>query len=135
MAAIAPWRLYKQIYCFTPEMEELLFSQTEDIVIPIDVLYNLPYDSIYIQTKTREGIDGFFCHFESDKENHSEEFRLLLVEEGLETTSIALHLKLNETISDAINDMIKQSKQAAKNIGDDIALKKYKKVKLLSKNI
>ena len=66
IAAVAPWRLYKQIYEFDPDMENVLLSQDkEDLVIPIEILKTLPYQSIYIKT-SYDDYDGFFVYFESD---------------------------------------------------------------------
>lgn len=59
IAAVAPWRLYKQIYEFDPDMENVLLSQDkEDLVIPIEILKTLPYQSIYIKT-SYDDYDGF----------------------------------------------------------------------------
>lgn len=103
IAAIAPWRIYKQIYEFDPDMEKLLLSQgNDDLVIPIEVLSNIPYPSIYIRTKTRD-YDGFFVHFESDVNNGDLELRFLLVDLDCSVFPISLHLVKNKTISEGLD--------------------------------
>ena len=64
MAAIAPWRRYKQIYTFKPELEHALREQAYDCEIPVEIFDSLPYPGIYIQTTTFEDEDGFFVHLE-----------------------------------------------------------------------
>lgn len=111
MAAIAPWRLYKQIFSFAPEMEKLLYEQLEECVLPVDILSCLPYQCIYIQLKTVPGYDGFFVYFESDEDL---ELRLLLVHEDMWTLPLAIHLMPGGTISDGLKAMCKRSEREMK---------------------
>ena len=102
-AAYAAWRQYKEIYTFSPELTEILFSQAdEDVVIPIDVLYQIPYNSIYISTSEAEGC---FIFFEWNIITKQMELRLCQVEEHGENTSITnvwINLDSGNTISDSI---------------------------------
>lgn len=68
MAAAAAWRIHKQIYRFTPEMQDMLMKQNggNDMVVPVQALDNIPYQCIYIKLNSDNGTDGFFVHFESD---------------------------------------------------------------------
>lgn len=124
IAALAPWRLYKQIYRFAPEMESLLLEQPEDCVLPIEVLDNLPYPSIYIQTQTIESMDGFFAHIESDTNDGRLELRLLLVYKNEDTIQIPIHLGKNGTIQDGIKAARKEALRVQESMGD-IAKKRY----------
>lgn len=102
-AAYAAWRQYKEIYTFSPELTEILFSQAdEDVVIPIDVLYQIPYNSIYISISESEGC---FIFFEWNIITKQMELRLCQVEEHGENTSITnvwVNLDSGNTISDGI---------------------------------
>ena len=45
MAAAAAWRIHKQIYRFTPEMQDMLMKQNggNDMVVPVQALDYIPY--------------------------------------------------------------------------------------------
>lgn len=114
LAALAPWRLYKQIYEFDEEMEQLLLQQgKEDMVVPTDVLDNIPYPCIYIKTKTMTGWDGFFIHFESEPDDDSLELRLTIVtEKSAELVPEWLHILPGKTIKECMEkglDVVKQN--------------------------
>ena len=49
LAALAPWRLSKEVFVFDPEIQQLLFSQSGDLQITPDSLLKLPYHCFYIQ--------------------------------------------------------------------------------------
>lgn len=59
MATIYTWRLHKQIYSFDATLERLLSEETDDTMIPIEVLCRLP-KSFYVATRTFRDLDGFF---------------------------------------------------------------------------
>lgn len=115
LAALAPWRIYKQIYTFPIEMEELLYQQTDDCIIPFEVLKNLPYPCIYIETqKLGDHIHGFFVHFESDPNDGRLELRFLLLYDDLSIFPLAIHLIENGTIMDGIIAFSKESARVGK---------------------
>lgn len=128
IAASAPWRLYKQIFCFDADMEALLYAQAEDLVIPIEILNNLPYQSLYIETKLFDDIDGFFVHFESDVNDGRLELRFLIVSNDLNIFPIAIHLKSGNTIKDGVGKMIQEATRVAKQMGDVMVYKVKKNV-------
>lgn len=114
LAALFPWRLHKQIYTFDKDMEEMLLSQEmEDLVIPIDILSNLPYRCIYIKVNTLKSIDGFFVHFESDADSGDLELRFLVVNDNLPPAPFIIHLKEGYTIKDGIEETIRVSQKKA----------------------
>ena len=119
MAAIAPWRIYKHIYRFAKETEVLLLEQISDSIIPVEVLKNLPFPSIYIETQTIDDINGFFAHIENDVNDHHFELRLTIITIQGEWISIPLHLFPGGTVSDGLNAMhdevIKQSQKIPHN--------------------
>jgi hypothetical protein len=61
---LGAWRIHKQIYRFSKELEYLLYEQDDGLDTPIKILNNLPYDSIYIETNSlsynNKTILGFF---------------------------------------------------------------------------
>ena len=59
MATIYTWRLHKQIYSFDETLERLLCEETDQTMIPVEVLHRLP-KSFYVATKTFCDMDGFF---------------------------------------------------------------------------
>lgn len=121
MAALAPWRLYKQIFEFAYETEELLLSQRDDCKIPIETLQNLPYPCIYIRTRTINGLDGFFVHIEHDTKDGRKELRLTLVGDNGEYYPIMIHLVPNGTLLDGIKSAKAESARVSKTLGDVIA--------------
>lgn len=123
ISAVAPWRLYKQIYSFPIEMEQLLLSQAEDIVVPVDALNNLPYPSIYIETKSFPGIDGFFAYFEHDANDGRMEFRLLILCDTLDVIPISIHLVNSGTIKQGIEEMVAESKRVAASMSEVLSQK------------
>lgn len=57
-AALYAWRKHKIIYKFDKDLAKMLMEQAEDLEVPLDVLYSLPYPCIYIELD--ENV-GFFC--------------------------------------------------------------------------
>lgn len=117
LAATAPWRIYKQVYSFPIEMETLLFEQADDIAIPADVLRNLPYPCIYVETHTLADINGFFFHFESDVNTGRLEMRFLLLTENLDCIPYVVHMIPGGTLQDGLNDSLKETNTNLNKIG------------------
>ena len=59
LATIYTWRLHKQIYSFDETLEHLLCEETDETLIPIEVLRRLP-KSFYVATQTFRDMDGYF---------------------------------------------------------------------------
>ena len=119
IVATATWRLYKQIFSFDKDMEDVLTEQgSEDLIIPIEVLSNLPYPCIYIAVNDDE-YNGFFVYFESDTNNGELELRFLFINNDYSVMPISLHLIENGTIKDGINRMLQEvEKNSSKNFVD-----------------
>lgn len=111
MAAIAPWRRYKQIYTFEPELEMTLREQAYDCEIPVEVFDSLPYPGIYIQTSTFEDEDGFFVNLEYDLSVEEYELRLTVVQNDGGVYIPAIHLKDNGTVIDGLKEFVKVMKK------------------------
>lgn len=117
LAATASWRIYKQIYSFPVEMETLLFEQGNDIAIPADVLRNLPYPCIYVETHTLADINGFFFHFESDVNTRRLEMRFLLLTENLDCIPYIVHMILGGTLKNGLDEYFEEANRNAREIG------------------
>lgn len=126
IAAAAPWRIYKQIYSFREEMELLLYEQVDDCMLPVEILFNLPFPCIYIEIKCMNGINGFFVHFESDEMNQRMELRLLILMDNMHTLPLAIHIGQGMTIKDGVNAMFSEAKRIASTHGDVLAKKAQK---------
>lgn len=106
MVTVASWRKHKQIYKFEEEMQNLLLEQGDsDLVLPIEVLYEIPYNCIYVQLNNIESmqndtIDGFFVSFEYDMNTSEMELRLLVAYSNGITSPIPIHLIKGATIAE-----------------------------------
>ena len=77
-ACFATWRRNKNIYTFDQELIDTLTENAKDLVIPVDVIQNLPVSAFYIETKGWNGLfDGFMVFWEEDHETHEKELRFL----------------------------------------------------------
>lgn len=109
-AALSSWRQYKEIYSFSPELAETLYSQAEeDITVPNEILFGMPYPCVYISLSENE---GFFVFFEQDMNTMGLELRfceITRIEGKISIEHKWLHLGENYTISDGINEGIELS--------------------------
>lgn len=108
-AALASWRQYKEIYTFSDELLDMLYSQSgDDIKVPVDILYQIPYQCIYIGLSQDDAERGVFVFFEQDMETFEMELRFTLIEgaPGGGYKLIGnhwLHIKDGWTISDGMD--------------------------------
>lgn len=107
VSALAGWRMYKEIYSFAPELKQMLYDQAdEDMVVPVDILYKLPYKTIYIDISDKDTENGFFVFFEYDVNSRNMELRcvsLKRIDGQIEyTNNLWLHIKSGWKISDGI---------------------------------
>ena len=95
IAALAPWRISKEIFVLDDGIEELLEEQDDD-QIPSEILLQLPYPAFYVQTNHlslgENVFDGFFVHLEYDVNNGEKELRALLLSKDLTATPIMIHI-------------------------------------------
>lgn len=108
-AALYAWRKHKIIYKFDKDLAKMLMEQAEDLEVPLDVLYSLPYPCIYIELD--ENV-GFFVWFEDDIHTHVMELRMFILRRNADGTvshneNIILHLKEGWNISDGVRDTVK----------------------------
>lgn len=115
LSALAGWRVYKEIYRFVPELRDLLFEQAdENIVVPVEAIKQMPYPNIYIDISDEKEESGFFV-FIDDNEDSSLELRFYGIEREngqiVNKKNLYLHLREGWTISDGIDDAMKQIKK------------------------
>lgn len=96
LAALAPWRLDKEVFVFDPEMEEILFAQEDCLDIPSEILSYLPYQCFYIQFNNLRLADnkivGAFVHMEYDIDTLDRELRFLYFGEDNIPRALPIHL-------------------------------------------
>ena len=110
IAALYAWRKYKEIYTFDDELAEMLAEQAdEDLDIPIDILFQLPYPCIYIECS----VFGFFVHFEHDVNNKQFELRMWYIDKKDETIndSVILHIEEQCTIKESMKKTMEEAKK------------------------
>lgn len=141
-AALSSWRQYKEIYTFSPELRETLYSQAdEDLVVPTEILLHVPYPCLYISF---DDDNGFFTFFEEDINTNDTELRFLFIrqdgEKIIPILNTYLHLKEDYTISDGIQagiELIKKNSRENNYSFDDkklYVLERYF-AEVISKNI
>ena len=119
IAALAPWRLSKEVFVIDPDMELLLYKQVDDLDIHSEILLHLPYPCFYVQTSALffgiSKIDGFFVHLEFDVNDGHRELRLLFVYEDKSVMGFPIYLDVQDVRSSVIQTL----KQVHQNITSD----------------
>lgn len=96
LAALAPWRLSKEVFVLDPEMEEVLFAQEDCLDIPSEVLSHLPYQCFYIQFNNLyfgdDKVIGTFVHMEYDIDTQDRELRFLCLNKNNMPYAFPIHL-------------------------------------------
>lgn len=113
MAATASWRIHKQIYQFSSEMEEMLMKQNnnKDTIVPVDVFDNLPYQCIYIKLSQENENDGFFVHFDDDVTAKRLELRILLVDKNNVWKALFLSIEKGKTLQENATKLIEETER------------------------
>ena len=96
-SALAPWRLDKEVFEFSEELQSLLFEQAEedDMDIPGEILGHLPYRAFYVRFASPicNSLDGFFVHYEWDVQRGGElALRFLFLSTDLKIGGIEIKL-------------------------------------------
>lgn len=108
LSALSMWRKNKQIYSFYGELEELLYEQaTEDFNVPVDVLQNLPFPCIFIETKKLNIMDilGFFAFYLV--KNNKKQFHLVLVTKDL-LIPVPIYLAKGQNLKNVFSHYVNQ---------------------------
>lgn len=105
LAALAPWRISKEIYVMNPDVEEIL-SEQDDVKVNKDILLSLPYYSFYIKTNYLKSydreIDGFFVCLDYDSVDKVPELRFTYLFSDLEWLEFPLILRF-KTIQESLD--------------------------------
>lgn len=95
IAALAPWRLSKEVFLVDEDFEALLFEQDGDLDIPSEILLQLPYPCFYMEFHNLtlgHRYHGAFVHLEYDVKSHDRELRFLFVSETGNTWGFPIHI-------------------------------------------
>ena len=127
IAALAPWRLSKQVYRLDPDMEKLLTDQ-DDTSIPGEILYHLPFPCFYVELTSDavsfNNVHGFFVHLEDDVKEHEHELRFLFVDkDGKVIFGYPIHIGAG-TIRESQNQMLSTAKNNMPEMGETLDLLK-----------
>ena len=105
LAALAPWRISKEIYVMNPEVEEIL-SEQDDVKVNKDILLTLPYYSFYIKTNDLKingyEVDGFFVCLDYEYADKTMELRLTYILPDLTWIEFPILLKF-KTIQESLD--------------------------------
>lgn len=125
IAALAPWRLSKEVFVIDPEMELLLYEQQDDLDLQPDILLHLPYLCFYVQVSSlyyeSSKVEGFFVHLEYDINTKERELRLLYLLDDGSTVGNPVHIDV-ETLRDSMLQFIQQ---AHDNLSPGSELRQY----------
>lgn len=109
--AIAAWRQSKEVYTFDPDLAETLYDQADDTKIPCDILMQLPFFCVYIDS----GKYRFFSHLENDQNDGRWELRFARIMSNGKFSRGYLHLgdfTLSESIAAGIDEAMRQMERA-----------------------
>lgn len=110
-AALAAWRQTKFIYEFDEALADELINQSKDLVIPVDVIFHMPAQAIYIKYPPNGSeVDGFLAALESDPSTGENELRIYLMYKQ-NPISFAVHLMPGGTINDGIDRAVEVIRQ------------------------
>lgn len=109
-AALSTWRRTKLVYRFDYSIVSELIATAEDFTIPIDILYHLPAQCVYIQypAGSHPDIDGFFVHIEHDVKTDGKELRIHYINHrGEYVFPFIVHLIPGGTVGDGIEETVR----------------------------
>lgn len=118
-AALATWRRGKYIYKFDESLMYEIASMADDIKIPVEILYQMPAQCIYIEFTNDPKPNypaGFFAHVEHDVNTGGKELRMHVIgKSGNCIVQYIVHLIPGGTINDGIDEAINLIRQNSKN--------------------
>lgn len=114
-AALASWRRGKLIYQFDETLGNEIIQTATDLVIPIDIIQQLPAPCVFIgfpEPEYESDIElpaGFFVYIEHDVNTGRKELRIYYItHSGNPMTQYIIHLIPGGTINDGIDAAIKE---------------------------
>ena len=126
IAALAPWRINKDVYILDANMIDTSYVRSldaEDEDIPVDTLLHLPHQCFYVDMSALDcDMHGFWAHLEYDTDNGDIELRVLYLNRSNGTIGYPIHLDPHTTIRAAIAKTARQGADYYNKQGmDDIA--------------
>ena len=124
IAALASWRVSKEVYRFAPSLEMRLYDEADHtMTIPADDLDTLPFQCIYIESpQLIDECHGFFAHLDHDPACDQFELRILFVSQNPSLDEgwrpMVLHLG-RETIADSLHVLFKGNIQQSSCLIDN----------------
>ena len=109
LSVLASWRISKQVYHFEPEMEELLYSQaSEELLLPVEVLKNMPYSCIYFEAPNlyENQFHRFFACFDIIVDMKLLKF-VILHHDGEAVDIHSIELKSGQTLKECMTTLLK----------------------------
>lgn len=100
IAALAPWRLSKEIYLFDAQLANDLYRQPLD-KIPTIVFDRLPFPSIYIEAPGLGAFKGFFVSRDFEPKQGNIELRLTFLKSSWEVGPCYISYDSNQTVEEA----------------------------------
>lgn len=117
LMALAGWRKSKQVYKFDPEFWELLKEQKTDMDIPVDILYQMPFKTIWLEPLNAFVFFDYSCYDDSiELKAIGFDSRGVLTDHGI------LKLLPNHTITECCEKMIEE---ILKSTAPDIFKKQF----------
>lgn len=118
--ALAAWRQSKEVYTFDHDLAEALYAQADDVKIPCQILMQLPFYCIYIDS----GKYRFFCHLENDDRDNHWELRFVRIRQDGSITASYLHLG-DYTVGESIMAGVDESAYQKERIQNDETASKF----------
>lgn len=106
LAALSTWRRDKNVYTFDLSLINELTENFKDLVIPVEILRQLPENALYIDTQEwNSDFCGFMVYWDDDHITHKKELRFLYLDEhGKPVYNSYIHLLDNGTVHDGLEN-------------------------------
>lgn len=116
MAGLYTWRLHKEIYHFNTDFRELLYEQSADIKVPIELFFRLPYPAVWVDMEDKNNSEqGALVWLEYDINRGEYELRIDLLTKD-DMYPLILHLTPGLTISESISLAHQEARTQAQKI-------------------
>ena len=112
-SALAMWRREKCVYRYDLDLLREVVDTADDFVIPIDILYQMPSQCVFIEYPDTEfDAAGFFAWIECDVERKNQELRIIHINhDGQPISNLMIHLRSGSSIGEGIDAAIKRIRE------------------------
>lgn len=112
IAALAPWRLSKEVFIIDSNLESLLYEQQDDLDLQPEILLQLPYPCFYVQVSSliyySKKVEGFFVHLEYDVNSGERELRILYLFDDRSVAGCPVHID-EDTLRESMQHFVQQA--------------------------